>query len=190
MTNHRRNFVPGGCQFFTVNLAERKSRLLTDHVDSLRAAFRYARARHPFTVEAIVVLPDHLHSIWSLPDNYADYATRWRLIKATFSRALPAGERISPSRLRKGEREDRLILRRERRFLAARPLVHLAAAPSPGNIGILAHVDDLGPGGRHGIHEAGRAGKGGHAHIHPPTHVVLPTSALVSRVATFRNGAL
>jgi putative transposase len=104
MTNYRRTFVPGGCQFFTVNLAERKSRLLTDHIDFLRAAFRYARARYPFTVEAIVVLPDHLHSIWSLPDNDADYATRWRLIKATFSRALPAGERISPSRLRKGER--------------------------------------------------------------------------------------
>jgi putative transposase len=104
MTNYRRNFVPGGCQFFTVNLAERQSRLLTDHVDFLRAAFRYARGRYPFTVEAIVVLPDHLHSIWSLPDADADYATRWRLIKATFSRALPAGERISPSRLRKGER--------------------------------------------------------------------------------------
>jgi putative transposase len=104
MTNYRRNFVPGGCLFFTVNLAERKSRLLTDHVDFLRAAFRHTRARYPFTVDAIVVLPDHLHSIWSLPDNDADYATRWRLIKATFSRALPAGERISPSRRRKGER--------------------------------------------------------------------------------------
>jgi REP-associated tyrosine transposase len=104
MTNYRRNFVPGGCQFFTVNLAERKSRLLIDHVDHLRAAFRYARTRHPFTIEAIVVLPDHLHSIWSLPENDSDFATRWRLIKATFSRALPAGERISPSRLHKGER--------------------------------------------------------------------------------------
>jgi putative transposase len=73
MTSRRRNFVPGGCQFFTVNLAARKSRLLADHVDFLRAAFRYARARYPFTIEAIVVLPDHLHSIWSLPDNDADY---------------------------------------------------------------------------------------------------------------------
>jgi putative transposase len=53
MTNYRRNFVPGGCQFFIVDLAERKSRLLTDHVDFLRAACRYARARHQFTVEAI-----------------------------------------------------------------------------------------------------------------------------------------
>src|SRR6202162_3993281 len=83
MTNYRRNFVPGGCQFFTVNLAERKSRLPTDHVDYLRAAFRYADTRHPFTIEAIVVLPDHLHAIWSLPDGDPDFATRWRLIKAT-----------------------------------------------------------------------------------------------------------
>jgi putative transposase len=104
VTNYRRNFVPGGCQFFTVNLADRKSRLLTDHVDALRAAFRYARSRHPFTIDAIVVIPDHLHAIWSLPEGEADFATRWRLIKSTFSRALPKGERISPSRLRKGER--------------------------------------------------------------------------------------
>jgi putative transposase len=54
--------------------------------------------------KAIVVLPDHLHFIWSLPDNDSDFAAGWRLIKTTFSRALPAGERISPSRLRKGER--------------------------------------------------------------------------------------
>ena len=104
MTSYRRNFVPGGCQFFTVNLAERKSRLLTDRIDVLRAAFRNARARHPFTIDAIVVLPDHLHAIRSLPNNDADFATRWRLIKTTFSRAVPAGERISRSRLHKGER--------------------------------------------------------------------------------------
>jgi putative transposase len=104
VTNYRRNFIPGGCQFFTTNLAERKSRLLTDQIDRLRAAFRYVRDRHPFTIDAIVVLPDHLHAIWSLPDGDADFATRWRLIKAAFSRALPKGERISPSRLRKDER--------------------------------------------------------------------------------------
>ena len=74
MTNYRRNVVPGGSYFFTVNLAERKSRLLTDHVDCLRAAFRYARARHSFTIEEIVVLPDHLHAVWLLPEGYAEYA--------------------------------------------------------------------------------------------------------------------
>jgi putative transposase len=88
-----------------VNLADRKSRLLTDHIDGLRAASsRYARSRHPFTIDAIVVIPDHFQAIWSLPEGEADFATRWRLIKSAFSRALPKGERTSPCRLRKGER--------------------------------------------------------------------------------------
>ncbi|MEJ2626778.1 MAG: transposase [Pseudolabrys sp.] len=104
MTNYRRHRIVGGCYFFTVNLAERRLRLLTEHIDLLRNAFRYTRSRHPFTIEAIVVLPDHLHAIWTLPEGEADFALRWRLIKATFSRRLPAGERISGSRAAKGER--------------------------------------------------------------------------------------
>src|SRR5712691_4528445 len=104
MTSYRRNFVPGGSYFFTVNLAERHLRLLTDHADCLRGAFRYARGRHPFTVEAIVILPDHLHTIWTLPDGDADFAVRLQLIKASFSRALPLGEMISRSRASRGER--------------------------------------------------------------------------------------
>jgi len=104
MTNYRRNFVDGGGYFFTVNLAERRSRLLTDHIESLRAAFRYTRARHPFSVDAIVVLPDHLHAIWTLPGGDSDYALRWRLIKTHFSRALPPGEPRSASRIAKDER--------------------------------------------------------------------------------------
>ena len=104
MTSYRRNFVAGGRYFFTVNLAERRLRLLTEHVDALRAAFRYARLQHPFTIDAIVVLPDHLHAIWTLPEGEADFALRWRLIKATFSRFLPRGEPVSLSRSRRGER--------------------------------------------------------------------------------------
>ncbi len=104
MTSYRRNFVPGDSYFFTVNLADRRSRLLTDHIDLLRAAFRAVRSRHPFTIEAVVVLPDHLHAIWTLPEGDEGFATRWRLIKATFSRALPVGERVSASRRSKGER--------------------------------------------------------------------------------------
>lgn len=104
MTNYRRNFVPGGSFFFTVNLADRRSRLLTERVGLLREGFRYVRARRPFTLDAIVVLPDHLHAIWTLPPGDADYATRWRLIKAFFSRGIEASERISDSRKRKGER--------------------------------------------------------------------------------------
>jgi putative transposase len=104
MTTYRRNFVPGGSFFFTVNLAERRLRLLTENIGALRAAFRDIRTAHPFAIEAIVILPDHLHTIWSLPDDDCDFATRWRLIKSAFSRALPQGERISESRRHKGER--------------------------------------------------------------------------------------
>src|SRR5262245_62272531 len=98
MTNYRRNFVRGGSYFFTVNLADRRLRLLTEHIELLRTAFRYTKERHPFTVEAIVVLPEHLHAIWTLPEGDADFALRWRLIKTEFSRGLPEGEKISCSR--------------------------------------------------------------------------------------------
>jgi putative transposase len=104
MTNYRRNFLAGGCFFFTVNLADRHLRLLTEHTGLLRQAFRYARHRHPFTIDAIVVLPDHLHAIWTLPQDDADFAMRWRQIKSEFSRGLPDGERISASRAAKHER--------------------------------------------------------------------------------------
>jgi putative transposase len=104
MTNYRRNFVASGSFFFTVNLADRQSRLLTDHITLLREAFRQVRSRHPFRVEAIVVLPEHLHTIWTLPPDDPDYAMRWRLIKTAFTRGLPRGEPISPSRRNKGER--------------------------------------------------------------------------------------
>ncbi len=92
MTDYRRNFVAGGSFFFTVNLAERHLRLLTEHIDELRAAFRQTRERHPFTTDAIVVLPDHLHVVWTLPGGDRDFATRWRLIKSTFSRNFVADE--------------------------------------------------------------------------------------------------
>jgi putative transposase len=104
MTNYRRNFVSGGVLFFTVNLAERRSWLLAEHIDLLRTAFRETRLRHPFTIEAVVVLPDHLHAIWELPEGDADFATLWRLIKSSFSRALPRSEWVSNSRRQKGER--------------------------------------------------------------------------------------
>jgi len=103
MTAYRRNFIPGGCFFFTVNLADRRLRLLTEHVDALRSAFRETRQRHPFTIDAMVVLPDHLHAVWTMPEDDRDFPTRWRLIKSAFSRNF-AGETISASRAAKGER--------------------------------------------------------------------------------------
>ncbi len=104
MTSYRRNFIPGASYFFTVNLADRRSRLLTQNIDLLRNAFRDVKVAHPFTVEATVVLPDHLHALWTLPEGDADFATRWRLIKASFSRGLPGGEGVSKSRAGRGER--------------------------------------------------------------------------------------
>jgi putative transposase len=104
MTSYRRNFIPGGSFFFTVNLADRKLSLLTKHIELLREAFRETRQRHPFTIDAIVVLPEHIHAVWTMPDGDADFATRWRLIKSTFSRNLSLGDSISASRAAKGER--------------------------------------------------------------------------------------
>jgi putative transposase len=104
MTAYRRNLVAGGTYFFTVNLADRRWSLLTENVELLWAAFRYTRHRHPFTIDAIVILPDHLHALWTLPAADSDFATRWRLIKTTFSRALRPTERVSASRSRKRER--------------------------------------------------------------------------------------
>jgi len=102
--SYRRNFLPGGSFFFTVNMADRRSRLLTDNIELLRAAYRHTRRRHPFTIDVIAVLPDHLHAIWTLPEGDSDFSTRWSLIKAGFSRGLPAAEPLSASRARKRER--------------------------------------------------------------------------------------
>ncbi|MCU0833898.1 MAG: transposase [Chromatiaceae bacterium] len=105
MTDYRRLKTPGATWFFTVNLAQRRgSRLLVDQIDGLRGAIRKVKTAHPFAIDAIVVLPDHLHCLWTLPDDDGDHATRWGLIKAEFSRDLARRERISDSRRKRGER--------------------------------------------------------------------------------------
>jgi putative transposase len=104
MTNYRRYRIDGGCYFFTVNLAERQRSLLTERVDGLREAFREVKNAHPFVIDAMVVLPDHLHTIWTLPQGDDDFSLRWRQIKSAFSRTIEKDERISNSRLRKQER--------------------------------------------------------------------------------------
>jgi putative transposase len=88
MVRYRRNFVAGGTYFFTVTILDRRSRVLVDHLDALRAAFRATRRASPFTIDAIVVLPDHLHIVMTLPAGDADYTNRWRLIKRRFTNAL------------------------------------------------------------------------------------------------------
>jgi putative transposase len=104
MTEYRRNFVKGGSYFFTVALADRSQRLLVEHIDALRDAFRRIKTEYPFDLDAVVVLPEHLHCIWTLPDGDAAYPDRWRRIKAAFSRRLPDCLPRSASKIAKGER--------------------------------------------------------------------------------------
>ena len=60
---HRRIYIPGSSWFFTVNLAERRNNhLLAEKIDLLRTAFRYVKERKPYRIDAIVIMPDHLHS--------------------------------------------------------------------------------------------------------------------------------
>ncbi len=81
MTEYRRPWVPGATRFFTVALAERKgNRLLLDKVDTLRASTRSVQLHHPFQIDAVVILPEHLHCIWTLPPKDSDFATRWGLL--------------------------------------------------------------------------------------------------------------
>jgi len=101
---YRRADVKGGTYFFTVNLAERSNTLLVDEIDILRATINKVKQNHPFKLDAMVVLPEHLHALFTLPQNDNDFATRWMLIKSGFSRQLPKQERVSDSRKAKGER--------------------------------------------------------------------------------------
>ena len=102
---YRRARNPGGTYFFTVNLANRESPLLVRHVETLRTAMRKVKAAHPFDIVAIVILPEHLHAIWRMPERDADYPLRWSLIKAGFSRAIGSagsGDASRPSRRERG----------------------------------------------------------------------------------------
>lgn len=92
MSRYRRAWIPGGTFFFTVVLADRSSDLLVRHIDRLRRAYRAAQDRRPFETVAICVLPDHLHALWTLPADDPDFASRWSLVKAGFSRAFPPAE--------------------------------------------------------------------------------------------------
>jgi putative transposase len=102
MVRYRRNFVPGGTFFFTIAVADRRSSILVDNIASLRLAFRATRGERPFTIDAIVVLPEHLHVIWTLPPEDSDFSGRWRRIKSLFTRNVVASG-LSAERNRRGE---------------------------------------------------------------------------------------
>ncbi len=88
MSRYRRVHTPGACYFFTVVTYHRHRKLCREDVRAaLRGAITDVRRRHPFHIMAWVLLPDHLHCVWSLPDGDADYPLRWNLIKRCVSRA-------------------------------------------------------------------------------------------------------
>jgi putative transposase len=97
MATFRRLKVPGGTYFFTVALADRRSDLLIRKIESLRHAYAIAQQRRPFETVAICILPDHLHAVWTLPEDDSDFSMRWNLIKSGFARALPASATRSRS---------------------------------------------------------------------------------------------
>ena len=105
MPNYHRAWQPGGTYFFTVNLLQRHgSNLLVRHIDKLREIVRSVQFRHPFKIHGWVILPEHMHCVLEFPEGDADFATRWRLIKMEFSKALPKTERLSKVRVDRGER--------------------------------------------------------------------------------------
>ncbi len=101
---YRRLFIPGATYFFTVVTAHRRKLFQDkDAIEALRQAFRHVSQKRPFTVNAMVVLPDHLHCIWTLPPADADYPTRWRLIKTWMTQQWtprPAHRRVPDHRRR------------------------------------------------------------------------------------------
>jgi putative transposase len=88
MSRYIRPKVPGACVFFTVNLVDRGVDTLVRHVDVLRQAVAVTHAKRPFGIDAWVVLPDHMHCVWTLPEGDSDYSTRMASIKAQFTRDI------------------------------------------------------------------------------------------------------
>jgi putative transposase len=94
MSDYRRLYIPGGTYFFTLVSYHRKPIFTDDgRVEQLRRSFREVKAKRPFDLLAAVVLPDHLHCLWRLPEGDADFSTRWQMVKADFSRHIPTKTR-------------------------------------------------------------------------------------------------
>jgi putative transposase len=110
---YRRARIKGGIYFFTVVTHRRQGFLcVPENVSLLRDAFRYVLQRHPFKIDAFVLLTDHLHCIWTLPPDDDDFSTRWRLVKSTFTRKCNPIYRDSPSSSRRRKNEQAIWQRR------------------------------------------------------------------------------
>ncbi len=105
MPDYRRSNTRGATWFFTVNLLERHGNdLLVREIGRLRECVAREQKRRPFSILGWVVLPEHMHWLWRLPEGNADFPTRLRRIKTDFSRGLPKTERRSAVRIARGER--------------------------------------------------------------------------------------
>ena len=104
MPAYRRNRVAGATYFFTVNLLDRSRPLLVEHIEVLRDSVRRVRDLMPFHIDAWVVLPEHMHALWTLPEGDSAFPRRWQAIKMAFSRRIAKREAVSASRRSKKER--------------------------------------------------------------------------------------
>jgi REP element-mobilizing transposase RayT len=112
MSAYIRPKLPGACVFFTVNLVDRGADTLVRHVDVLRQAVAVTKAERPFHIDAWVVLPDHMHCVWTLPEGDAAYSVRMAAIKARFTRALTGADRrvgFHPTMIEDCPAESRLV---------------------------------------------------------------------------------
>lgn len=107
MSDYRRWYVEGGTYFFTV-VTERRIPIFADAAARrlLGDVVRSIAESDPFEVVAIVLLADHLHTLWRLPRGDRDFSTRWKKIKGQFAKAwLREGgltAEVSASRQRRG----------------------------------------------------------------------------------------
>ncbi len=109
MPRYQRAFVPGGTFFFTVVTLRRLPIFRNPHMRAaLCRSVAEVQRRRPFEIQGMVLLPDHLHCIWTLPPDDPDFSTRWRKIKEGFTRSYLAGRgteaRAAPGQVRKGHR--------------------------------------------------------------------------------------
>lgn len=101
MVNYRRIKICGGTYFFTVVMLNRQTNTLIKYVEHLRASMQRVARESPFATNAIVILPDHIHAIWTLPENDNDYSDRWKKFKSYFTRKL-LSEGLTSNRCKDG----------------------------------------------------------------------------------------
>lgn len=125
MSDYKRTYVPGGGYFFTVVTKDRRPLFDSEYtVGLLRRAFQAEMNRRPFEIEAMVVLPDHLHCIWRLPEHDMDFSSRWREIKKYVSRHLGPEKTVWQPRFWEHLIRDQVDWRRHLDYIHYNPVRH------------------------------------------------------------------